>query len=667
MKKIVSKMLFVIILMFLFLYSNVNATSLTGTNSKIRGYNTINYGSTYDKNDYDSAESLAKQRYNSNSEYVIESYDVEINVSEDNIYDITETITTDFRTSKHGIYRSIPIQNSVRRADGSTSSNKATITNIKVNDSYSTSRGSNMLKIKIGSADRTLTGEHTYVISYKYNIGNDKLDNADEFYLNLVGTEWDTQIKQVSFKINMPKEFDKSKMGFSTGKYGTAGTYGIDYSVDGTTITGYYNHYLNANEGLNARIELPEGYYKKQTLKIGFSDILLFGVAIAGIVITYMKWDKYGRDEKAVPTVEFYPPDGLNSLDLAYAYRGTATSKDAVSLLIYLANKGYVKIEEEEGKGLFKSKTFKIYKIRDYDGSNEEERRFMVGLFSTASTSESGLKYVDKSDLTDSFYTTINSVVSMAGKQKNVIFKKTSLSSSFAGILMLVLTYIAMIIRVVAFSGMQEGLFTISFVGIAFLAAGGLFISQPGKNVAVTLASLLFVGIGFFLPMIGKLSDMLEGAPGMLLLEILFSVIAMIVILIILKYMPSRTPKGVKLLGKIEGFKNFLETAEKDRLEELVNENPSYFYNILPYAYVLGVSDKWIKNFESIAMEPPTWYVGYEPYSLYTMSHFMNTTMASVNSAMVSSPSSSNGGSGFSSGGGGFSGGGSGGGGGGSW
>ena len=423
MKKIVSKMLFVIILMFLFLYSNVNATSLTGTNSKRRGYNTINYGSTYDKNDYDSAESLAKQRYNSNSQYVIESYDVEINVSEDNIYDITETITTDFRTSKHGIYRSIPIQNSVRRADGTTSSNKATITNIKVNDSYSTSRGSNMLKIKIGSADRTLTGEHTYVISYKYNIGNDKLDNADEFYLNLVGTEWDTQIKQVSFKINMPKEFDKSKMGFSTGEYGTAGTYGIDYSVDGTTITGYYNHYLNANEGLNARIELPEGYYKKQTLKIGFSDILLFVVAIAGIVITYMKWDKYGRDEKAVPTVEFYPPDGLNSLDLAYAYRGTATSKDAVSLLIYLANKGYVKIEEEKGEGLFKSKTFKIYKIRDYDGSNEEERSFMDGLFSTASTSESGLKYVDKSDLTDSFYTTINSVVSMAGKQKDVIFK----------------------------------------------------------------------------------------------------------------------------------------------------------------------------------------------------------------------------------------------------
>ena len=48
--------------------------------------------------------------------------------------------------------------------------------------------------------------------------------------------------------------------------------------------------------------------------------------------------------------------------------------------------------------------------------------------------------------------------------------------------------------------------------------------------------------------------------------------------------------------------------SEKEKLEMLVEQDPSYFYNILPYTYVLGVSNKWIKKFEDIKMEPPEWY-----------------------------------------------------------
>ena len=41
-------------------------------------------------------------------------------------------------------------------------------------------------------------------------------------------------------------------------------------------------------------------------------------------------------------------------------------------------------------------------------------------------------------------------------------------------------------------------------------------------------------------------------------------------------------------------FKEFLEKVEKEKLEELVFQDPNYFYNILPFTYVLEVSDKWI-------------------------------------------------------------------------
>ena len=68
--------------------------------------------------------------------------------------------------------------------------------------------------------------------------------------------------------------------------------------------------------------------------------------------------------------MEFYPPDGLNSADLGFIYKGRSEQKDIISLLIYLANKGYLKIEEFEEKVLnvIKSKQFKIIKIKEYDG-----------------------------------------------------------------------------------------------------------------------------------------------------------------------------------------------------------------------------------------------------------------------------------------------------------
>ena len=83
----------------------------------------------------------------------------------------------------------------------------------------------------------------------------------------------------------------------------------------------------------------------------------------------------------------------------------------------------------------------------------------------------------------------------------------------------------------------------------------------------------------------------------------------------------------------------------------------------MPYAYVLGLSEQWIENFESMHMPEPDWYSGRDPFGdavFYSMVRSAN--------ACATAPETSGGGSsggGFS--GGGFSGGGSGGGGGGAW
>ena len=66
----------------------------------------------------------------------------------------------------------------------------------------------------------------------------------------------------------------------------------------------------------------------------------------------------------------------------------------------------------------------------------------------------------------------------------------------------------------------------------------------------------------------------------------------------------------LKFYARICGFKQFLLLAEKSKLEMLVEQDPRYFYNILPYCYVLDITEKLKPKFDRIALDGPAWYLG---------------------------------------------------------
>ena len=72
--------------------------------------------------------------------------------------------------------------------------------------------------------------------------------------------------------------------------------------------------------------------------------------------------------------------------------------------------------------------------------------------------------------------------------------------------------------------------------------------------------------------------------------------------------MERRNKANVRIMGQIEGLRDFIEKAELPKLNMLVEEDPAYFYNVLPYAYVMGLTKKWIEKFENIVLEPVEWY-----------------------------------------------------------
>jgi hypothetical protein len=127
---------------------------------------------------------------------------------------------------------------------------------------------------------------------------------------------------------------------------------------------------------------------------------------------------------------------------------------------------------------------------------------------------------------------------------------------------------------------------------------------------------------------------------------------------------PRLNRQGQILREEWLGFKLYLETAERYRMQNLT---PETFEKYLPYAIIFGVEKKWGKAFEGISVENPSWYSGPSSGigSSPTSSGFSAAAFSSSFASSFSSAFASSGGSSGSSGGGGSAGGGGGGGGGG--
>ncbi|MGN0408145.1 MAG: DUF2207 domain-containing protein [Bacteroides sp.] len=642
--------------------TSVTQPVINDTGSGNKGYDmTYGAGDWYQQEEFDD-KLLA-------SDYYIDGYNVDIKVNENNVLEVTETVNAYFNVSKHGIFRRIPLKNTVQRLDGTTSTNRARISGLDVNEQYSTSRENGYSVIKIGDPDVTLTGPKTYVIKYKYDLGKDTGDGYDELYFNIIGDQWDTYIRNVSFSIQMPKEFDISKLGFSRGYKGSTESSGITYEYLGEgqpgIIIGKYAGTLEPYSGLTVRLELPEGYFVNAGAGNSMMTIIAIAIPIIFLVISFVLWWIFGKDEKTVEPVEFYPPEGFNSAEIGYIYKGRANDEDVVSLMIYLANKGYLKIEEITEKVLFGTHTtFKITQlVKSYAGNNAIERKFFDGLFACGHTnSKTGMKEVTASDLHDRFYKVTNEIKSMLNQKanKNKFFESASSSKRIFVMIMILLTYLIITAKPVLDYEPEMLIFALLFPGIGATVVGVMLAQKP--NVFTMVFALIwgagFAGIPWLVMVLPAIMQ-----DAVYVQSYISGIICIVGMVICYVFMPKRTAYGNKLYGRVKGFKNFLETAEKDKLEALVEETPSYFYDILPYTYVLGISDKWIKQFESINLQSPDWYDGGSAFSTAAFGSFMASTMSSASSAMTSSPSSSSGGSS----GGGSSGGGSGGGGGGSW
>ena len=592
--------------------------------------------------------------------YTIKNYNIDINVNENNSFDITETITANFSQEQHGIIRNIPRVNYIKRNDGTTAKNIALITDIEVNEPYTKSNTINEVSLKIGSASETILGEHTYTIKYKYYLlGRDGLANQDEFYFNLIGTEWDTSIENASFKITMPKEFDPSLLGFSSGYKDSKDSSNIQYTVNGNIIAGNIKTSLKSNQGITIRLTLPEGYFFN-ILNFLYEQYMNIILIIGGIflLIAFLLWLRYGKDGEVVETVEFYPPIGYNSTEVGYIYSGTASDEAIISIMIQLANKGYIKIEEIESKGIIKRKTFQITKLKEYFGDDNIEKIFFDGLFKYGEPNQKDIeeyfrearqrgekikfyqiesikkklpiKPITEKELKNKFYPTIAKIRELIEKDRNNIYEKNDKRQKKITSMTNLLSLLALCnVFIQSNVNFYYAIFAIAFLEIAISTIIEILFFNRKKTVGDLIILTTFMVISAYL--IKKIIyPMMIANPGVrnFYIIILIQILGLIAFNVL---MLKRTKHGNEILGQIKGFRKFLENAEKEQLEALVEENPEYFYDILPYTYALGVSKKWIQQFETIAIRPPNWYDSeYDLQGTENFIHMIDDTVREV-------------------------------------
>lgn len=602
--------------------------------------------------------------------FVINSAHIEMNVHEDGSIDIVETYQLDFSDYRHGFYRNIPTSYQQTWDMDGTPKQKSyyfPVSAVSCNTTCSLEQNYDGIQIKLGDADDTVIGEQSYQISYHVQTKDLDLNGIQMLYWNLIG-DFDTTIKSFSYRIQMPKAFDAQQVYTYTGKYGAYGT-NLTYEVDGNIISGKIKTSMMSNENATIMVHLPNDYFQFPVPKN--YDGWTLGMMLVLLLICGVLFMRFGKDDDIITTVEFTAPDGLDSAGVGYVIDQFADNKDILSLLLIWANGGYIKIyDQKDGFQLEKIKSLPV-------DAKEYEKEFFYALFSKKDL-------VDKEDL-------MNQQVSNAlnrSKHKlssyfRVKERRVSIGASTAiQVLMLgMLVLPQMMLSIACGYAKYETMFLVIpfLIPIPLLMISSIpwiFIMRKHhamKQSTFYLSAILtLIFNGIFLMANAAIQWFFNASWYMILLALLISIVLMIMMM----FMDKRSKQGNVWLGQILGLKEFILSCEKDRIELLVKDDPYAFFDILPYAYVLGVSDTWVKKFEDIAIPYPSWYEGYDDGRVFTSmlwwSHF-HYCFHDISKAAtyVPQPKGGSGGGSFGSGGfgggGGFSGGGFGGGGGGSW
>jgi uncharacterized membrane protein YgcG len=582
---------------------------------------------------------------------------------------------------RRGIYRDFPTSYSDRLGNHYVVGFAVTqVTRDAQPEAYHVVTQSNTKRVYIGREGVMLPpGEHTYVLTYVTNRQLGFFADHDELYWNVTGNEWAFPIDVASASVFLPAQAAPRVTSFEayTGPRGARlRNYEARVGESGQIVFST-NKPLARGEGLTIVVTWPKGLVREPAratrMRWFLRDNALAESAALGLLVLLgyylFVWYLVGKDPPAGTIIpRFHPPEGFSPAMARHLTRMGYDDKAFAAALIDMAVKGHASINQEG----------KSYALHAKSGStaslSREEKKLADVLFSARdrlSLESSNSQTIQKGKVAlqdalrlacEKTYFVTNGCYLFPGLALSLaLLTGMLLQGKYAGPAVFLLVWL-----------------TIWTVGVLVLLAHALaawtaLVSDPSGRLA-RLASAVLTSL-FALPFVagevfGLWALASTTSPSFATAVVVF----LGVNALFYNLLKAPTRAGRRVLDELEGFRMYLSTAEKDRLN-LINppaETSALFEAYLPWALALDVEQAWANRFASVLSQvgedgcsySPTWHSG-TGWNTTDTSHFVGSlgdSLASAISSASSPPGSSSGG-----GGGGSSGGGGGGGGGGGW
>ena len=552
------------------------------------------------------------------ADYEIITYNFNADVSESRTAYINESYNIYFMKQIDSIERRLSNRLTIIRPDSSTILNYIKINKLDVlsgNFDYK----DNVITL-YNDADKETV--NSFEIEYKYNMGKDLSSKYDELYFNIVDGTIDANISNVNFEIKMPSNIDENQIRFLIDDTYDISDDDVEYTVEDNVIKGSLSMFLNPNQKFSIRVELKNNYFVNETDNYNYMMFIIILLPLISLLLAVYSWFKYARGNKYKSKIVSNPPYGYDPAETGFLYNGFSKDHDIVSVLIKLANDGYLMFEEaDDGYKLERPNSFKIIKLKKYRGSNAIQKLLFEKLFSKSES-------IEIKDIEYNLYDTLF-------KSKETLDNKENRSDLFFSNIKIIkkilisLIFISCVVINIHSSELIFNTYLLAPLVAASLMLGIYIVFiMDSQLISKIIIGGVLIGITLFLAVTPIMNDL------MTTIIYVISIILVLVSSTIFKSLPIRTKYGNSLLGEVYGFKLGLENMTKEELKSNLEENPNYFYEMYPYAYVFNITEVWNYKGNDFIKEFPVWYKTKEDFSLQNFQKFCRNMIFITTQAM---------------------------------
>jgi hypothetical protein len=234
----------------------------------------------------------------------------------------------------------------------------------------------------------------------------DFFEDNSQFYWDLLGISWETDIQAFSFSLSFPSQVDllQEHVRCFTGASESQGQE-VQFHVNPRRVEGKTTRRFDPGEGLTVAVFFPKDTFQPMSGWSHFLEVHSLLIPPIFFLLAGFLARFFARNRRQTIMTEYFPPDGISPAIAGGFVDHSVDNNDVLCLIPHLANKGYLRMEAQEG-GFFKKSNITFYKMKDAGPELFAfEKQFFNALFSTGDL-------VELKDLRDKFYTHMSLVKS---------------------------------------------------------------------------------------------------------------------------------------------------------------------------------------------------------------------------------------------------------------